>query len=150
MPVSLEERTKRGQKALEEYRANQTPEQKKANIEKAKLTRENHNIVKNTIEKMFNKDYLVYDVSCNEKGGVKSFQKVKGIEAMYMELMRVLLDKETNPTDKLKIVESMAKYAGYEPSQKKEQTTNVNVGSWEDIIAKMTGQTTAIEVECEQ
>ena len=147
MPVSLEERQRRS-KAMQEFQATVTPEKRQEMTEKAKATRESNNIVKNTIEKMFNKEYLIYDKSCDEDGKVKSFQKVKGIEAMYMELMGVLLDKETSPADKLKIVESMAKYAGYEPSQKKEQTTNVNLGSWEDIVMKMTGQNT-IEVECE-
>jgi hypothetical protein len=148
MPVSLEERQRRS-KAMKEYQANITPEERQEMVAKAQETRQNHNVVKNAIEKMFNKQYLMFDSSCGEDGKTRGSHKVTGVEAMYMELMRVLLDKETSPTDKLKIVESMAKYAGYEPSQKKEQTTNVNVGSWEDIVAKMTGVNNAIEVECE-
>lgn len=148
MPISLEERQKRS-KAMKELQASITPEQRKEMVAKANVTKQNHNIVKSTIEKMFDKEYLVYDGHCDEDGKPTTIQRVKGIEAMYMELMRVLLDKETSASDKLKIVESMANYSGNAPTQKKEQTTNVNIGSWEDIVAKMTGVNNAIEVECE-
>ncbi len=119
-----------GKKALEEYRKNLTPEQKKANIEKAKETKKKNFEEKKNMEKALNIALSKKYKWKNEKGQI---QYGDGFEAAAARLVNIAHGRAGKPADSINAFKEISKFTDKEVAQANEITINFGNNQGIDI-----------------